>query len=422
MTETKYYICYENALKQDEAELLHKYWQLDQSSENIYRHKVQDLIGILNFDKESYITKFVKGNCFISSNSQIFNCTSCQIKFNANCRTEFNSLIKRLPTVCDNCKKEEINLIALEKINILESSIQNPIFPEFSYEDLQSLNYVEKIILFVMISEMNVSENEPINFSEGELNLTGVTDIDKDILSSLFNKKAIYVIKDEDYNNLPLLIETTEYIYKNKKHLNSDNINSVNSFLSALYEPGVYFLKPTDSPSFEDFLDKLFEDINNYFITKKDIEILSDLIISILLYQSYYLVNEAKQEHKIPIDMNMKLDIVLTSLVRKYPMPVVFNILNYQAKNVAAKLYSNAAMPSYIQNKLYCKYIEESINYLDKNNKIPYQKKLPDYMTGSKFEYFSSHYILGDLISWSSLSGDDIIEKWIHSETIKKIQ
>lgn len=43
-------------------------------------------------------------------------------------------------------------------------------------------------------------------------------------------------------------------------------------------------------------------------------------------------------------------------------------------------------------------------------------------MTGSKFEYFSSHYILGDLISWSSLSGDDIIERWLHSDTIKKIQ
>ena len=67
-----------------------------------------------------------------------------------------------------------------------------------------------------MLSEMNVSENEHINFSEGELNLTGVTDIDKDILSSLFNKKAIYVIKDEDYNNLPLLIEMTEYITKTK--------------------------------------------------------------------------------------------------------------------------------------------------------------------------------------------------------------
>ncbi|MGZ7068785.1 MAG: hypothetical protein ACXVHT_10805 [Methanobacterium sp.] len=422
MTETKYYICYENSLKQDEAELLHKYWLLDQSSENIYRYKVQDLIGILNFNKESAVTKFVKGNCFISSNSQTFNCTSCQVKFNANCRTELNNLIKRLPKVCDNCKKEEVNLIALEKINILESSIQQPIFPEFSYEDLQTLNYVEKIALFVMFSEMNVSENEPINFSEGELNLTGAPDIDKDILSSLFNKKAIYVIKDEDYNNLPLLIEMTEYIYKNKKHLNSDNINLLNLFLSGLYEPGVYFLKPTDSPSFEDFLNQLFEEISNYFITKKDIEILSDIITSILLYQSYHLVNEAKQEHKIPIDMNMKLDIVLTSLVKKYPMPVVFNILNYQAKNVAAKLYSNTAMPSYIQNKLYCKYIEEYINYLDKNNKIPYQKKLPDYMTGSKIEYFSSHYILGDLISWASLSGDDIIERWIHSDTIKNIQ
>jgi len=79
-------------------------------------------------------------------------------------------------------------------------------------------------------------------------------------------------------------------------------------------------------------------------------------------------------------------------------------------------------MPSYIQNKLYCKYIEEYINYLDKNNKTPYQKRLPDYMTGSKIEFFSSHYILGDLISWSNLSGDDIIERWLHSDTIKKIQ
>ena len=134
-------------------------------------------------------------------------------------------------------------------------------------------------------------------------------------------------------------------------------------------------------------------------MTKKDIEILSDLIISILLYQSYCLVNEAKQEHKIPIDMNMKLDIVLNSLVKKISDAVAFNILNYQAKNVAAKLYSNKAMPSYIQNKLYCKYIEEYINYLDKNNKIPYQKKLPDYMTGSKIEYFLEPLYLGYLMS-----------------------
>ena len=59
------------------------------------------------------------------------------------------------------------------------------------------------------------------------------------------------------------------------------------------------------------------------------------------------------------------------------------------------------------------------MNYLEKNNKSTYEIKIPNTVIGSSIEYFSSYFIMGELVSWTELSGNEIISKWINSPTLK---
>ena len=57
--------------------------------------------------------------------------------------------------------------------------------------------------------------------------------------------------------------------------------------------------------------------------------------------------------------------------------------------------------------------------WLDRSDKEPYIRNLPDSMVSSKIEDFTSYHILGGLISWTALSVDEIIDKWANSSTIE---
>lgn len=334
-----------------------------------YEFKVNELISIMGVYFSKQVTDFVSSNCFISSNSKTLNCISCQKKFYARKRNEFKQIFHRLPIVCDDCKRRQISDSAINKIDILISSEVYSVFPEFKFDDLNSLTYIEKIVLLVLLLDLNLSEGQPVNFnnSHREYNLTGIPKLDTKYLSKLIDIKAIYEV---DYRRPESFIKNYSYLKNNIEYLDSDASEKLKEFKSALHKPGMYILIPENYESYNELIRYLYEQLVPDQIDQSVIETISQFVISILLSRAYQLLNEVKSYHRIPINMN--LDAMLTSLVKKYPMRVVFNILNYQAERVAGFLFSNQFINPFVKNKLLVKRIDDYLRYLAENQKTPY--------------------------------------------------
>ncbi len=141
-------------------------------------------------------------------------------------------------------------------------------------------------------------------------------------------------------------------------------MKKVDEYKKNILKEGLYFLIPEEFNNYNELTEYLFEKISDQEVTHSDLNAITDFVTSILVFQAYQLIENIKKEQRIPIDLNLSLDTLLTKTVQKYPMVVVFNIFRYKAKGVAAKVYSERNIPLFIENKLFVKFVEDYLNYL----------------------------------------------------------
>lgn len=287
-----------------------------------------------------------------------------------------------------------------------------PIF-EFEKSKLENLSYADKLALLCLMIDVKLEKNQPLHLSKEELNLSGDIDGDVSILETLLSKGAIYVLESRAKLPNDLLVDTENFILQNRWLLNSTVVEKYSRFLANLPKPGLYILLSSCFETMQDYKSWLFDELTNAKVGDAEIKEIEELVIANRLSQAYLLVQPISEEFNIPVQFNIKLETVLMSLVRHYPLTKAYGIMRYQAKQVASKLHSNPEMPFFYQNKLFAKYIETYMRHLKENEKSPYPNRLPDFIYGSKLEHFSSYYLMGELTSWDDLSANEIIARWI---------
>lgn len=415
----RFYICWLTPADQRETELIYKYWELKAFENKKFRYQLKELIDILNFTKVETIPNLIKEKCFISSNSLV--CIKCNQNFTPNTRTEFIHLQNKERQVCKKCKKTEVTNYVLMEIENINSSIKQIPLPKFNESNLQNLDYLNSLALLSMLLELNPSDTtQPVQVSKFELFVSGNTDIDTQIFTDLEHQKAIHIVNDNETTKISTFYNEDAYLLQNIDLIDTKLLQKLKTRSLQTTMPGFYFSLPDCFDDFDEYKANLFEQLINTTITRDDIEKIQEFVLKIRLDQVYILLGIVKNVIKIPIDMNMKLDTVFVKLIKKYPLPVIFNILSYQAKQVASKLYSNPSMIYHIQKQQLATFLETHIKYLEENDKaILYKKKLPDFMVGSMIEGFTSYYVFDGLTSWTDLSANEVIEKWLNSPTVR---
>lgn len=418
-----FYICFTNKekIKTEQIDLAIHYWELDNNPKNIkHRYKVNELVKIFNYKTTTELSSEIRQLTFIGFNCKNTKCPSCGKPSIINTRTDHLKLVRQSdPTECPECKKDHLNAELAEILSSLEKIKIDSKFPEISQSTVQELSYLTKTIFLSWLLDKEFKPYEKINLTREEVNLTGSDSFDEKVLTELLQLNIIHLVQEDELNQLPALKYGRALINRNYYDLYPSLIAEFESNSQKIPKPGLYIILPHELKNMEDYIAHLQNEVLNAQLSSTDLQAIEDLVINNRLDVSYLLLNEAKNKHKIPVDENTKLDSVLTKLIREYPIKVAFNIINYQAKLTAADLYSQPSMPSYIQSKILCKKIEEYMNYLEKNNKSTYEINIPNTVIGSSIEYFSSYFIMGELVSWTELSGNEIISKWINSPTLK---
>lgn len=428
--------CYLNPLTNEEASLISNFWLLSEDqSAYAYKYRLAELSEKFGLDEDE-ILKLIKENCFVTTRSEWLNCESCGCKLKTTTRTNLIELRRKNKTkFCDDCREaenkrveeehnkivEEINKIAEQKVGKLTSSPVKLNLPIFEKNKLINLSYTEKLTILSLMLDAKVLKNRPLQLSKEELNLSGDTDGDVIMLQNLLSKGAIYVLENTDKLAGKLLADTDSFISQNRRVLNPMVIDKYSRFLASQPQPGIYILVPSCFETMEDYKSWLFDEVINTKVGDTEVKEIEELVIANRLSQAYLLACHVKNTYKIPIQFKIKLESVLISLVRQYSLPKAFGIMKYQAKQVAAKLYSNPEMPFFYQDKLFAKHIETYLSYLRENEKSPYWNSLPDFIYGSKIEHFSSYYLMGELTGWDDLSANEIIARWIQCSAKVKL-
>ncbi len=420
--QNNFYICFTNKekIKTEKINLAIHYWELDNNPKNIkHRYKVNELVKNFDYNTTTELSSEIRQLTFIGFNCENTKCPSCGKPSIINTRTDHLKLIRQSdPTECPECKKDHLNAKLAEILSSLEKIKIDSQFPEISKSNVQELSYLTKTIFLSWLLDKEFRPYEKINLTREEVNLTGSDSFDERILTELLEMNIIHLVQEDELNQLPALKYGRALINRNYYDLYPSLVAEFESNSQKIPKPGLYIILPHELNSMEDYIVYLQNEVLNAHLSSTDLQTIEELVISNRLDVSYLLLNESKNKHKIPVDKNQRLDSVLTKLIREYPIKMAFNIINYQAKQTAADLYSQPSMPSYIQSKILCKKIEEYMNYLEKNNKSTYEINLPNSVIGSSIEYFSSYFIMGELVSWTELSGNEIISKWINSSTI----
>lgn len=421
MQQNSFYCCHLKPISASEADLVYKFWELGNEKTYPYRYRLQELAQEFGMQSTNDVAIFAAEHSFISSNSQSYKCLKCNTRTLIKGRTEFTRFLKKTkPELCEHCKKEQVNKIAIEKVVNLTSLTGSLSLPTFNEHDFQSLSYLNKIVLTAMLLEMDSSNEQPLQITKDELMLSGSNENDEKILRELFSKGAIHVVDENKTNQHPLLNEIRCYLEKNFDLIDDETIDKFNICSRQVPRQGLYFLVPEKFDELDEYRAYLYEEVMCAEVSKADIESIKELVMNNRLNLAYTLLNIAREETNVPVDLNTKLDSVLLNLIRQHPLPLAYNIIHYQAERVASVLFSKPTLPGYIQNKLLAKKIEEHLKHLEENENSPkYSKKIPDIIVGSKIEHFCSHCILGDQMSWTYLSGNEIINKWLNSTTVR---
>lgn len=414
------YFTNEEKINQQKVNLAVQYWDIDYDSKPVkHCHKVNEVVKLFGCESTNALSSEIKKTTITVFNCANTKCPSCGKPSFAKTRAEQLQLIRQSsPVECAECRKNSLNAELAEILSNLEKVNIDSQFPVISQSNLKELSYLTKTIFLSWLLDKEFKPFKRINLTREEVNLTGSDSFDEKILTELLKLNIIHIVQEDELNQLPDLRYGQELINKNYYDLYPTLIAEFEFNYQRIPKPGLYIILPSDLNTIEDYLTHLQNEVFNAHLSTADLQAIEELVTTNRLDISYLLLNEAKNTHKIPVDENMKLDSVLTKLIREYPIKVAFNIINYQAKQTAAELYSQTSMPSYIQSKILCKKIEEYMNYLEKNNKSTYEIKLPNSVIGSSIEYFSSYFIMGELVSWTELSGNEIVSKWINSPTV----
>ncbi|CAM3797304.1 hypothetical protein [Rheinheimera salexigens] len=416
-----FYLCFTaaNDINCQKVNLALEYWEVNFDTQPIKHHNnAKELAEQKGYKNATELLNEIKKYTSVVFNCANTVCPSCKKPSFVYSRTQQMQLIRQKSAPrCSECEINKRNTELAEIVNLLDKKIEEFKFPDVSFSSLINLDYLTKVTFLAWILDKEFQPYQNINLTREEVNLTGSESLDVKILNELSEKKLIHLVPQEQSAELLLISHAQSLIHSNQENTDKLLAKKIVNYQSIIPRPGLYLILPEDFLSMENYIERLLEDVLSTQLSTTDIQRIEELVLNNRLEIAYQLLNLTIAKHKISIDQNIKLDSVLTKLVREYSIKTVFNILDYQAKLTAAYLYSNRNVSYHIRPTIFCKKIESYMNYLETNNKLSFQKNLPDNFVGSSLEYFSSYYILGQLISWCNLSGNEIISKWINSSS-----
>ncbi|HUX83462.1 MAG TPA: hypothetical protein VMV35_11575 [Halothiobacillus sp.] len=417
MESVDYYICYTEVLAQDEIDLINAYWELSADKIYPFKYKLSQLDSIKTFSHRRILSNYVIDRSFFSSNSCKFDCRSCGRKLLFSSREMFRTLSKNIPSICRECEKKITNEVAASYLNRLGDILKSIKVRPLDEKPLEKLSYINILFLTILTDHVNI---QPIKSYDIENMITGVIDLENEIINDLSEIGLIYACSESSLRNLHIEYNLAhKFFIKNEKQIDYKMASLLNELPKSFPKIGIHVLIPESFDTIQDYKYFLNSGLIYRPINDSDLKSIYEIIINIKKNLAYVLLNTSINKYNIKTEKNHKLDSLLSFLVEKYSMPIVYSFINLQCKNAAASFQSNPSAPYYVRNKYLAKIIENNLKYLEKSPTFIFPKELPKFIAKSKIEIFFLNW-LGPpgLMTWEKLSVEKIVEFWVNTYEI----
>jgi hypothetical protein len=403
-------ICYPANITDAEIAALNDYWLLSENTATNFCYTLKQINARYKADGARSVSGLIQKSCFLLQKPSFY-CQDCNCKFPVINRKQYMERVEGIDGfVCKHCINIRQERLIDEARHVLQEFKKN-IFQPYPY--LSDLSVLESMALLA-ISTGKASRGF-ISETTNEAIITGICSIDRGILQTLINKKALIYI-----NELPAEVKSAEDIlYGTYRNVTYDNhyhrparyrnpdaiIHGV--YLNALIVDG--------DVEIDDVASFICQKVKSVGFCTVDISQIHPLIKSIQLEKLYALVHSISKEYEIRIDNSSVLLSLLNHLAEHYPPQNIYYTFKCMARDVIVYMHKEKK-PEYISKNYFTKFVSDYIQYVENNGYM--LKKvwtLPPQVQTAPFEAMFSQLYLNGHFNWNRLSVKDVSAIWLEN-------
>ena len=388
-------------------ELLFDYWKFVDEIKFDFAFTAKFLMNKYNLEGYDDLSARVTdaGSLLIK---KLKDCNNCYADFVFSNRANFKNLklkILREDIICYDCKK----LRNLKKVKKMIVDIQEHEC-KLSNENLEllELSYLEKIYLYLLIENYKNSPLKNWN-SLYALNYSG----NQFLVRKIIEKGYIKEIKGCHSCNLKQA-ELRSLLMENQKEFDGELKNKIKNYLNLNFDYHCKIVVPEKINDIDSWLIEIYSNIINAILTINDVKEIEEFILNQRFFDIYRLVGLVCEKNSIPWKKDNAFDYEISRMIGKYNLEVIFNILNYCAKNATSQLYKMEKLSDskfdFKKNHVFRYEISARIDKLDKSDNVElYSKSLPYGWVDSEEELFINSYIIESDKRWSKYTPKEIL-------------
>ena len=408
-------ICYLSDMKEHEISVINDYWELSEKLNNksfdIFHYTLNQINNKYQSERVRSVSVLAKKSVFLVPHD-VFICQDCNCKIPAKNRTD---LINRLKTgeaeICTDCLAKRQQRILDDAHRIL-NAFKAERFSPTAY--LNSLA-VEELLALLSITAEQAENDAFLGMSPDEVTITGVQLIDKKIVFSLIEKKALIYIPE-----IPLEVERANNViygrlaritYENR-YKNPVQYRPPESVFSGVY---INSLVLDGGEEISDISQILYHQLQSLVLSFDDVTKVHQIIKEIQIGKLYELVNDIGKEYKIAIDNSNVLRGLLDHLAENYsPMKIYFTF-RVKARDTIEYMHKES-ISGYRSKYYFTKFVSNYIQYIEDNGFVLKKSwTLPPHLHVSPFEALFSQLYLNKHFDWNRLSAKEVVALWLEN-------
>jgi len=410
-TNNQGYICFEQAVTKAESEALLMYWEVN-FDEMRFKYKVADI----NDEFSPYVTNvalLARSKSSYSCDLPNFKCNDCGVGEPITIRSNFKDQANAYGYTCESCLEQQESLVLNRFTEVLNTTTEDLYNSSFDYNEL---SYMEKVGLFLLLTEYHREDGGPLYCDATCFSLTGCDQTDRDLITKFVEKGAILVVEErsEELKSLKekfRFIREMKFKFHESKHDQCLSVNYQSTEMET-YASGMY-LRFSNFNNAMELQTALYEDICDRKLTMKDVQDFQYIVERARMSILYEIAKSYAEEFNFPLEDSMKLDNVLKYLAKNFKLPVISNYLHQRALNVSSNL-NKKTVPGYVKNKLFAKEIDDHLTKAKSRGwPITFVRHLPVSVDTSLLESFICNHFFENEFNWFDMSIAEVLEKWM---------
>lgn len=404
-------------------EMLHDYWSFRDVEQRKFTYTVKALLTKYDIKTQDKLARIIRHSGHLGF-KKLLDCKKCYKTFKISARKEIDfdtSRWFRMQLICENCRKLADELHMKEYLVEFKQSI--PVDQQIENQPpTAELKYLEKIFLYSLLTNVKIVGKNSIppqdwnTFKEVEAN--GLPYILKNLMEKGYivniNQYDIFKEKQDDLRKL---------YNKSDRQLSNELKDEVNYYLRLSFNSEVNVEIPKDFNSFDDWIEKLYEEIIEEKLLVSDYKELEKFILNKRLLEVYSLLDYVCQLKSIPVKKNNAFELDLMRMLLKYDLQHVLAIFMYMAKQTAADLYDLSQkifdVKLFMKEPIFGRHLASYLDHLERKNEKPkYPRQLPENWTYSEIELFVSANVIGNYEKWEKFTPNEILSLWMEAKGV----